>query len=170
MLCQFPGVCITTNEEKTYDYLSFAFKDIYAYNSKIQCSSSIQLSDNPLSPIYFLGIYPVDIYVLSPFVWDMICLFAVYVHMKHMETSGNWDELYLIKKSLSDSIVYNYDLQLHEKKEKMKYCIVKPTTNNPKLFENQNEAIPVSQDDILFVRRVYDNGTIDIQTYCYVTI
>ena len=160
---QFPGWCLTSNQEKTFDYITFSMKNRYVYNSKVQCSSQ-PLTNNPLSAIYLFGVYPVDIFIFSSFVWDVICLFLISVHMRIMRINGYWNQEYIIKKELAETIIEN------QRRRKLAennlepfsetYCLVRTTRKNPTKSQNY---ISFNKHDIYIARKVNDDGDVVIE-------
>ncbi|KAL7719903.1 SH3 domain-containing protein [Entamoeba marina] len=161
MFVQLPGFCITPNRYSSYDALSYTIQTI---DKDMSCSG--QLTNNHMSPIYLIGIYPVNNFIVSPFILDVICLFAMLLHLSTMRTRGYWKAQYIFRREWSNRILENYRRKLVNRINPNTFnellFVVQATKQSPALLpHNYVEYIPgdlfivenISADDSLCVRR-----------------
>ncbi|EMD45134.1 Hypothetical protein EHI5A_137640 [Entamoeba histolytica KU27] len=161
MLLELPGFCLTSTRYENYDALSFTTDAIQS--KTIHCDSK-PLTYNHMSPIYLIGIYPVENYITSSFICDIICLFSVIIHISCMKSRGYWKQQYLLRRQWSNIIIENYRRQLVNKIYPGTYgellFIVEAITN---FTSDSSDYLSYNKHDLFVVDKIQENGMLFVK-------
>ncbi|ELP88361.1 hypothetical protein EIN_228140, partial [Entamoeba invadens IP1] len=161
-----PGFCIDTKtfasdskDSSTFNVLRYQMNTTSVY-----CSAGAENSYNHMSPIYIIGVYPVSSYMASSFVWDIICLFAILLHVSMMRSNGYWTQQYLLRRQWSNLIIENYRRSLVNK--------LKPNSFGEILFvvetmternEQDLDYLPYKKHDLFIVENMQVDGSLYVK-------
>ncbi|EDR24621.1 hypothetical protein EDI_173100 [Entamoeba dispar SAW760] len=161
MLVELPGFCLTSTRYEKYDALSYTTDVIQS--KTLQCDSK-PLTYNHMSPVYLIGIYPVENYITSSFIWDIICLFSVIIHISSMRSRGYWKQQYLLRRQWSNIIIENYRRQLVNKIYPGTYgellFIIETITN---FTSDNSDYLSYKRHDLFVVDKIQDNGMLFVK-------
>ncbi|EDR28959.1 hypothetical protein EDI_172760 [Entamoeba dispar SAW760] len=156
---QLPGFCLTSDRyDQQYDVISYTTN---IFNEKTMQCDATPLTNNHMSPVYLIGIYPVHRYIASRFIWDILCLFAILIHLSCMRSRGYWKQQYLLRRQWSNLIIENYRRQLVNK--------IKPRTFGELKFvvealvdfeapEGEEDFLSYKKHDLFVVENMQVNG------------
>ncbi|EKE38043.1 hypothetical protein ENUP19_0203G0014 [Entamoeba nuttalli] len=156
---QLPGFCLTPNEyDQQYDVISYT---THIFNEKTMQCDATPLTKNHMSPVYLIGIYPVHRYIASRFIWDILCLFAILIHLSCMRSRGYWKQQYLLRRQWSNLIIENYRRQLVNKIKPRTFGELKFVVEALVDFEapdGEEDFLSYKKHDLFVVENMQVNG------------
>ena len=164
MFIELPGFCVTTNDMNEFDYLSYSYKGTENDEGIVKCLNS-HLTHNEKSFIYILGIYPQTNYIKSTLIFDILCIFALYIHISSMKTGGYWKKEYLLRREWSNIVIENYRRDLTNRikpntYEKLPFVVQTKVDN----LENDNpDYLKYNKYDLFVVKNIQIDGSLYVK-------